>query len=92
MDADQAAVVVDIGCSPRRDRLGAAAFRDRSLERDEQAAVGALEPVVAGRRPGQELLAELLAAMWAAHLVDRRVGGFVGHSATVPAALGRCSP
>jgi len=46
----------------------------------------ALEAVVAGGRPGQELLAERLAAMRAAHFVDRRLGNFVGHSLSTVAA------
>jgi 1-acyl-sn-glycerol-3-phosphate acyltransferase len=54
-----------------------------SFERNEQAAVRALEAVVAGSRSREQLLAELLFAMRAGHLVDRRLGAIVGHASTV---------
>ena len=49
------------------------------LERDEQPAMGALEPVVALGRSRQELFTEGLAAVRAHHVEDRRLGGYVGH-------------
>jgi hypothetical protein len=51
-----------------------------SLERDEQPAVRALEAVVALRGSRQQLVTEGLAAVGADHVVDRRLGGIVGHA------------
>jgi hypothetical protein len=45
--------------------------------------VRALEAVVALGRPGQQLRAEVLRAMRAIDLEDRRLGRYVGHASTV---------
>src|SRR5581483_2230842 len=78
-------------CLPAR--VDSALIRD-PLERDEQAAVRALEAVVAPCGTGQELLAEALAAVRADDVENCCLGGYLGHRPTVAEnanpSFGRC--